>query len=343
MHSAGPTGRSMIVTSSSESEPTPWVRVIIVNYNAGLLLQECIDALSIQTMASFEAVIVDNGSTTPPIDHLQLPDDRFSIERVGRNIGFAAGCNLGAQGTKSPWVAMLNPDARPAAHWLAELRAATVRHRHAIMFGSTQLDGHDPEIVDGFGDTLSAYGMAWRNLGGHAASDLPNEDREVFSPCAAASLYATPSFEVVGGFDEIFFCYLEDVDLGFRLRLRGERCMQIRRAEVLHQASSISGRMSPFSIFHSYRNRIWMLAKDMPPLLLAPAFVGWLAATILSLARPRAKSYRWDAVRGSWCGIKGLSRALRARGKVQRERKIGTVETAQMLLWNPLGRTWIKR
>jgi GT2 family glycosyltransferase len=260
------------------------------------------------------------------------------IEQAPGNIGFAAGSNLGARGATAPWLAMLNPDTRAAPDWLAELRAATLRHPGTRLFGSTQLDGDNPKIVDGFGDTLSAYGMAWRNLGGQAASELPEQDCEVFSPCAAAALYARPAFEAARGFDESFFCYLEDVDLGFRLRLNGESCVQVRRAEILHKASSIAGRMSAFSMFHSYRNRIWLLAKDMPLLLLGPAIIGWSAATILSLVRPRARPYRGAAFRGTFAGIKGLPRALAARAGVQSSRLTRTMETARMLVWNPLKR-----
>lgn len=319
-------------------ESTPWARIVIVNYNAGALLQACVDALAAQTMPSFEAVIVDNASTDPPIGGLQLPDARFRIERAPGNIGFAAGSNLGARGATAPWLAMLNPDTRAAPDWLAELRAATLRHPGTRLFGSTQLDGDNPTIVDGFGDTLSAYGMAWRNLGGQAASELPEQDCEVFSPCAAAALYARSVFEAARAYDESFFCYLEDVDLGFRLRLNGESCVQVRRAEILHKASSIAGRMSAFSMFHSYRNRIWLLAKDMPLLLLGPASIGWLAATIFSLARRRAGPYRGAALRGTIAGIRGLPRALVARAGVQSGRLTGTMETARMLVWNPLKR-----
>ena len=86
---------------------------------------------------------------------------------------------------------------------------------------------------------------------------------------------------VKAGFDESFFCYLEDVDLGFRLRLRGERCVQVRRAEVLHAGSAISGHLSDFSVFHSYRNRIWLFAKNVPGPLLPPILAMQSAAIAL--------------------------------------------------------------
>ena len=317
---------------------TSWVRVVIVNYNGGELLQSCIDALAAQSMPIFEAVIVDNASTAPPVSSLRLPDDRFQIHHAGDNIGFAAGCNLGAHGGTAPWIATLNPDAMPRPDWLAELRAATERYPWAQMFGSTQIDANDPSLVDGFGDLLAAFGTAWRSGGGLPASALPEPDREPFSPCAAAALYARPAFKAAGGFDERFFCYLEDVDLGFRLRLKGETCVQVRRAEVLHVGSAFAGRLSDFSVFHSYRNRIWLFAKCVPLLLLPPLSLLQAAGMIAALARPRARPYRGAALKGMWAGLKGLPQAFADRRRVQCQRTVSTWDVARMLVWSPLNR-----
>ena len=296
------------------------------------------DALAAQTMPSFEAVIVDNASTDPPIDGLQLPDGRFRIERAPGNIGFAAGSNLGALARRRlgspcstltrgrPPIGSPSSAPRPCA---IPTRACSVRPSStATTPGSSTASA------------TRSRPTAW--LGAISA-----DTRRASSPTriARSSRLAPPPrstrrpvFEAAQGFDESFFCYLEDVDLGFRLRLNGERCVQVRRAEILHKASSVAGRMSAFSIFHSYRNRIWLLAKDMPLLLLGPAVIGWLAATIVSLARPRASPYRAAALRGTFAGIKGLPHAFGARAGVQRARVTGTVETARMLVWNPLKR-----
>ncbi|MGH9809905.1 MAG: glycosyltransferase family 2 protein, partial [Terriglobia bacterium] len=175
-----------------------------------------------------------------------------------------------------------------------------------------------------------------RSGNGRSVSELPDSDCEVFSPCAASALYATTSFEREGGFDESFFCYLEDVDLGFRLRLRGERCIQVRHAEVLHAGSAISGHLSDFSVFHSYRNRVWLFAKDAPWALL-PLIFGLQGVTVpLALARREARPYRRAALKGVWAGIRGLRRALQSRGRVQRNRVKSTFEVARMMMWNPM-------
>jgi GT2 family glycosyltransferase len=318
------------------TEKNAWVRVVVVNHNAGPLLQDCVDALAEQTMPAFEVVIVDNASTVQPIAGLRLPDTRFRVLHAGSNLGFAAGSNLGARGARAAWIVTLNPDTRPRPDLLAELRAATERYPWAALFGSTQLAMQQPDVVDGFGDVLSAFGTAWRSGNSRPADDLPQADCEVFSPCAAAALYSRACFERLGGFDETFFCYLEDVDFGFRARLVGERCVQARRAEILHEASAIAGHLSAFSVFHSYRNRIWLFAKNAPWPLLLPIIGLQSTAMLVAVARPSARSYRRAALKGVWAGLKGLRQALRSRRAIQQERSVSAWDIARMMVWNPL-------
>jgi N-acetylglucosaminyl-diphospho-decaprenol L-rhamnosyltransferase len=331
----------MNATALATTISVPWVRIIVVNYNAGPLLQDCVDALAAQTMQDFEVIILDNGSSDDSIVRLVLPDKRFWVQHAGANLGFAVGNNMAARDCGTPWIATLNPDTRPSPTWLAQLRAATERYPWARAFGSTQLDAASPATVDGFGDVFCVWGFAWRGCSGQSVTTLPSEDREVFAPCAAAALYERNTFHAVGGFDESFFCYLEDVDLGFRLRLRGERCVQVRRAEVLHIGSAISGRMSDFSIFHSYRNRIWMLAKNLPTPILILTIVVHVPIVLVLLSRPRSfnrmtafKGNRMTAFKGIWAGIVGLGPALRSRKFVQRQRTIGSSALAGMMVWD---------
>lgn len=317
-----------------------WARVIVVNHNAGPLLQRCIDALAAQTLPEFEAVIVDNASSDGSIEALRLPDIRFRVQLAGGNLGFAAANNLAASGCNAAWIATLNPDAEPRATWLEELRRATFRSPRVKVFGSTQIDARHLDVVDGFGDVYSIFGTAWRGASGWHVATLPQGDRDVFAPCAAAALYARDAFLSAGGFDESFFCYLEDVDLGFRLRLRGERCVQVRRAEVLHERSAIAGSNSDFFLFHSQRNRLWVMLKNVPSPLIW--FVLLLQIAVVPLVILRRGADKWGvALRGVASGLKGLPRVWRERRKVQTGRVISNADIARMLVWNP--RTALRR
>jgi GT2 family glycosyltransferase len=309
----------------------PWVRIVIVAYNSGDWLARTVAALAVQTAPEFQVMIVDNASTDGAVDRLDLPDARFQMIRLPRNIGFAAASNRGAQGARTPWLAMLNPDAIPAPGWLAALKAATIRHKTASFFGSTQMMADDPDLADGLGDVYSIYGLAWR--GGYGQR-LPAglTDAEVFSPCAAAALYERQAFQAAGGFSESFFCYLEDVDLAFRLRLLGHRAVQAADAVVFHKGSASTGRDSPFTSFHSSRNGMWLLVRCMPMPLLVLALPLYVAAQSALAARFRGGRAR---LHGLIAGVKGIGIAWNDRARIQSSRRLGWRQVARLMVWNP--------
>jgi GT2 family glycosyltransferase len=315
--------------------PTPRVRVVVVNYNAGPLLARCLAALAGQTFGGFEAIVVDNASADGSLDGIVPDDPRFRVIRLSENTGFAAGNNIGARDCTAEWIATLNPDAFAAADWLERLLAAAERHPQCAMFGSTQIDAADPGRLDGSGDAYFAAGFAWRGGHGRPARDLAGEG-EVFSPCAAAALYRRSAFEAAGGFDEAFFCYYEDVDLAFRMRLVGERCIQVADAVVEHVGAATSGERSDFVRYHSTRNRLWLFVKNMPGLL----FWALLPAHVLMQGAILA----WAAFRGHFAPTRrGLVDALRGLGTIRNERRrlqasrrVSWPVIAGALTWSPL-------
>jgi GT2 family glycosyltransferase len=311
----------------------PWVRVAIVNFNGASWLQKAVDALGRQAFADFEAVIVDNASSDDSLATLKLPDARFSVLRLARNLGFAAANNLAFRNCRAPWLATLNPDAFPEPDWLDQLHLGVARHPDVAMFGSTQIDAIDRGTLDGCGDCYSVFGFPWRGGQGQPLSAAPADDIEVFAPCAAAALYRRDAYESAGGFDERFFCYLEDVDLGFRLRLLGHRCVQLRQALVYHVGSALSGRDSAFTLFQSYRNRIWLIVKDVPfplVLLMLPYHV---AICLRDIFRQRGTRADAAPLKGLVAGIAGAPRQLVARWAIQRARRVGWRAIASMLAW----------
>lgn len=313
----------------------PRVSVLIVAYQSGEWLQRCVDALAAQTIEGLEAIVADNASTDGSVERLRLPDDRFRVVAMGANLGFAAANNRASKLARGEFLACLNPDAQPAPDWLERLLEAAERWPEAAAFGSTQLRYNDPDVLDGVGDVWHASGLAWRAREGRPVGTLPPE-AEVFSPCGAAALYRAADFRSLGGFDERFFCYCEDVDLGFRMRLAGRISVQAPDAVVLHEGSAISGRRSDFTIYHGHRNRIWTFVKNTPgPLLwlLLPyhlAVNAWLVTVFLRLgaARVLLRAYR-DALRG-------LPAVWRDRKRVQRSRRAAVADIARACEWSLL-------
>jgi GT2 family glycosyltransferase len=239
-----------------------------------------------QSLKPHEILLVDNDSSDGSIEIVQ----RFptvKILELDRNTGFAYGNNLGmnAASGEAEWIALVNPDAFVEPRWLEELMLAAEEHPEFDVFGSKMLNAANSSLLDGIGDACHISGLVWRM--GHGLPVSISEDLkcEIFSACAAAALYRRSALLKVGGFDEDFFCYVEDIDLGFRLRLAGYRCLYVPDSVVHHIGSaSTGGQHSEFAIYHGHRNLVWSFLKNMPGVLfwlLVPMHVAMNLITIL--------------------------------------------------------------
>jgi GT2 family glycosyltransferase len=144
-------------------------------------------------------------------------------------------------------------------------------------------------------------------------------------------------FLEMGGFDERLFCYCEDVDLGYRLRLRGEPTLLVPAAVVRHVGSaSTGGPRSDFAVFHGTRNRLWVFLKDTPPILLWLTLPLHLLATVTLFARHVTRAEIGAPWRGFVAALDGLPLALQARREAQAQRRVGSLAIAREMSWSPL-------
>lgn len=310
------------------------VSVIIVNYNGEKFLQQALDSLRNQTFRDFEVLVVDNASTDGSVDDLDCDGiPGFRLLRQARNLGFAGGSNAGAAESRGVWLAMLNPDAAARPDWLERVMAATERHPDVNMFTCAQYALEDPGIMDGAGDCYLGFGIPWR--GGFGLPGPVPEEGECFSPCGASALFRRSVFVAHAGFDERFFCYCEDVDLGYRMRLAGERCVFVPDAVILHAGSGITGRTSEFAIFHGTRNRLWIYAKNTPLPLLILTLPGHVLLTLAILLRGLATGRAGPTFRGLKAGIAGLGAIRRDRTYGPPERTASLCDLMCAMAWNP--------
>jgi GT2 family glycosyltransferase len=257
--------------------------VIILNWNGARLLPACLSALARQTYRDFELVLVDNGS----IDgSLRLLDNLASsvqpdwldapLPRKARlilnddNLGFAEGNNVALRDLRSPYVALLNNDAIASPDWLAQL-VGTIKAAPSSVgsVASTMLFSHRPGVVASAGIRIHQDGVALDRGLGLSLSDAEAKGvQPVFGASAGAALYRAEMLRDVGLLDARFFSYLEDADLAWRARSQGWRALHNPRAAVLHEYSATSGHNSAFKTALIARNRVWLLYKNMPEVLL---------------------------------------------------------------------------
>jgi GT2 family glycosyltransferase len=319
------------------------IAVLIVNWNGGALLNRCLAALAAQQRQADRIVVVDNASTDNSLS--QAADQLSGVEllRLPTNAGFARANNLAAQAAGGvDALALLNPDAFPEPGWLEALERAAVREPGVAAFASQmRLDG-TPDVLDGAGDSYHVSGRAWRNGHGFPVAGWPAADADVFAPCAAAALYRRTAFEEAQGFDERYFCYFEDVDLGFRLRLLGHRSLYVHDAVVRHVSSAMSGYRSDFAVYHGERNMVWTFVKNMPAPLFWLYLPQHLALNLAALAYYPWRGQGRAAWRAKIDALRGLRPALQSRTAVQRARR-ANARSIRRALSHGLARPYVAR
>jgi GT2 family glycosyltransferase len=310
----------------------PNISVIISIWNSRSTLFQCLECLDAQTYKGFEIIIVDNGSTDSTVDELRKHSrSNLCIEELGRNEGFAVANNIGARLARGRWLALLNPDAFPASDWLEQLLKAAEEHLEFSFFASRQIQADSPELLDGAGDAYHVSGLGWRRYYNRPTEHLGTQPEEVFSACGAAALYSREDFLKVGGFDEDYFSYFEDVDLGFRLRLNGKKCHYISQAVVHHIGSASTGKRSDFSVYYGYRNLIWTFVKNMPNLLFwlyLPLHIGtMLFFAMYFTLRGQGKSI-WRAI---FDAMMGLPKQFAKRRLIQKNLEIRSMDLLRVM------------
>lgn len=289
-------------------------------------------------------VVVDNGRTgsVEPLAGI-LP---FTLLRPASNIGFGAAINLAIGSTEAPYIATLNDDAEPAAGWLESLVESIESPENAgagMCASRIELSGSGR--LDSAGMLICRDGSSRQR--GHQAplSAFPEPD-EVLCPSACAALYRRKMLDEVGWFDEDFFLYCEDTDLGLRASWAGWRCVYVPRAVVVHRYSGTAGGSSALKARFVERNRLWVAIKNFPlPLLLLVPMASlvryaWQMVAIrrnqgLAAAYVRSGNSLWDALaivaRAYWDTLVEMPRLWRKRADVVRRRKMTASDFGQLL------------
>jgi GT2 family glycosyltransferase len=315
---------------------SPTVSVVIVVYESGPTLAECLAALNAQTFSGYEVLLVDNASSDRTAQAAAKADPAIRLIENAENLGFAAAVNQGARAARGRWLVLLNPDAYADADWLTRLAAAAEANPDVHCFTSRQLMAEDPTKLDGLGDVMALAGYPFR--GGYTHPNPGHlEPGWVFSACGGAMMVERELFLRIGGFDERLFCYCEDVDLGYRLRLIGEPTLLVPDAVVRHVGSaSTGGRRSDFAVFHGTRNRFWVFVKDTPAVLFWLTLPLHILATLVLFVRHATRGEVVTPIKGLASGIRHVRVALEARREAQATRTASAWEIARAMTWNPL-------
>ena len=255
------------------------VTVIIPNYNGLKFMEPCFKALEAQSDKNFELLVVDNGSTDGSVEWLK--DRNIPSVFLEKNTGFSGAVNVGIRHAKTPYVILLNNDTEPEPDYVKELVHAMDRSPKIFSVSSKMIQLYHKELMDDAGDMYSILGWAYQRGVGQSIKGYQTA-RSVFAACAGAAIYRREVFDVIGGFDESHFAYLEDIDVGYRAKIYGYENVYCPTAVVYHVGSGTSGsKYNSFKVRLAARNNVYLNYKNMPVLQLLVNLLPILAGTFV--------------------------------------------------------------
>jgi GT2 family glycosyltransferase len=299
--------------------------VVIPSWNGAHFLGECLASLICQTHAS-EIVVVDNGSTDGTAELVRERFPEVTLLTLASNHGFAGAVNVGVAHALTAgvdYVGLFNNDAVAEPDWLERLIACAEAHPEAGIVTSKFLR-QDRVHIDSTGDFYSSWGWAYprgRDEVDQGQYDAP-ELREVFCGSGGASLFRAQMLAEVGLFDEDYFAYLEDQDLGFRAQLMGWRARYEPSAVAYHRMMGTSATLPHFGRYQAIRNCVYLYVKNLP----SPLVWRYLPKFLLGLALMAANDVRrrrFRAIARAYMDAgRHLPAMLRKRRQVQTGRRV---------------------
>jgi GT2 family glycosyltransferase len=312
--------------------------VVIPNWNGIQFLGDCLRSLVRQSHPAL-IIVVDNASTDGSAEQVRSLFPELTLLALPHNRGFAGAVNAGIERALADgveYVALLNNDAVARPDWLERLVATAEEHPEAGVVTSKLLL-EDRVHIDSTGDFYSSWGWAYprgRDELDAGQYDAPGQ-REVFCGSGGASLLRARMLAEVGLFDEDYFAYLEDQDLGFRAQLMGWKARYEPSAVAYHRLMGTTSTIANFARYQAIRNCIYLYVKNMPSPLCwkyLPKFL--LGLTLMGVNDVRRRRFR--AIAGAYLeAARNFPALLRKRRAVQSSRRV-EVDYIDSVLIHPL-------
>lgn len=301
--------------------PSPLVSVVIVSFNSKNDLTECLPSLLSQSYSEFEVIVVDNNSIDGTVDFVEKSLPLIRVIRNKENYGCAKGYNIGIGESRGKYVVLLNPDTVVERDWLPELARVMEENENIAACQSRVLLYGNRTIINTEGNEVNYLGFTWcRNYGQVSKYSEAIEETVGLSVCSA--ILRRNVLEEVGFFDEDFFMYLDDTDLGLRMQLLGYKVVCNPKSIVYHKYTFMPSKKK---MYYLERNRLLMLIKvyDKARLLKIFPILVFMEAGLLAVSlyqgwfKEKVQSYFWIIRR--WRLIKAKRKGvLRRKGGISR-------------------------
>lgn len=279
------------------TERLPAASIVIPNFNGAAHLEACLASLrELEYPAERETIVVDNASTDGSATLVRRRFPEVRVVELGQNVGFAGACNRGAREANGAIVAFLNNDMRVERGWLRAL-VEPLRVESDVAATGARILSWDGDVIDFVGGAVNFYGHGFQPLHGRPVEEFQgSEPRPVLFACGGAMAIRRETFLTSGGFDEDYFAFFEDIDLGWRLWVLGYRVLFVPGAVAYHRGHATGSKLPAHQLRVLYeRNALATVIKNYDEANLArvlPAALLLAAERALVYGQVDRRSYR---------------------------------------------------
>ena len=310
----------------------PLVSIVIVNFNGGEMLIQCLKSVFNSKYEPIEVILVDNKSTDGSVaiaEKLFSEKPNFKVVKLPRNVGFAQGNNVGIRYCKGKYIVFLNNDTVVDPLWLDKLVEVMEKDESVGVAQSKLLQLNNTPLFDSTGDFIDSYCLSFRR--GYGEEDHGQYDRieEVFSARGAAMIVRAYVLREVGAFDPDLFGSCEDIDLCWRVRLRGYKVLYVPQSIVYHVGGAASKKLDyGFITFHQTKNVLIMSFKnkDARELILHPSIIPVIGAIILDIIKRKNLKLFIARLKAIVYFLKEMQKIYRNRLRTQKMKLHSTAE-----------------
>lgn len=316
---------------------SPWVTAIVLNWNRKEMMGRCLDSLLKQTYVNLKMMVVDNASQDGSAEFVREYYPEAELICNDKNLGFTGGNNVGIRNTRTPLIALINNDTTLHPRCIEEMVGSIGKEEKVGCVATKIVLESTPDKIDAAGILVCEDGLAI-GRGRMESAALYDDETEVFFASDCVCLYRKEMLDDIGLYDEDFFAYAEETDLGWRARLRGWKTIYNPRALVTHRHSASTGDYQPYKVFLVERNRWWVAFKNLPLRYVITGFwytlrryffQAWGALSGQGAAGAFVKeTSKWGLIKvllsSNTSALLGLPKMLKKRREIQKNRTIST-------------------
>lgn len=298
--------------------------VIIPNWNGKELLKDCLASLTKQTFRNFEIILVDNASSDDSLSYVKENFPKIKIITLAKNFGFARAINEGVKLSNAKYCIFLNNDASADKNWLKNMIECADLHSEVISVNPKILNFFNRKLIDGVGISINEVGQAGSIGWNEVDSGQYNREEYIFGATGAASLFKRADFVKVGGFDESFFMYSEEVDFAFRAQFLRFKSIFCPNAKVFHKHKATAQKYPQLVEYWQFRNMYQTIIKDFPANIILKKW-RWLKIILVygnTVIYQIKKGFFWPPVLVTLYLLFHLPALATRRVKIQRSKKV---------------------